>query len=1056
MDLRPVARLVHPNTAHRARRRPWSRLSRGSALLAALVLALSSLAGAPMARAVPSTPVATTGVVTATGTSSIAGTVTDAATGAPIEGVCVTAGVWESAEAPPQVTACTDSAGAYLIAGLDPRFSLYGVRFEKPGSWYLPEVWRDMHDLGSWTGVNVPAGQLVTGIDAALEEGGRVEGTVTDESGTPLAGITIGHWASSDTGPATGSALTDSAGHYSYVTLPGLDHGLTATNPEGPLLPQTYDGAPFSVSALAITTGIDFQLARGATVTGRVVDSAGTPFAGACVLLEPADPNNWADGFGMCTGVDGTYTSKGVPTGSYRVRFVDWKTRSFPDQYYPGGYDPAAATVLSLTAPGSTALDDMVLRPGGVITGRVLAADTGLGVPACLVATEADSGAWGGSVCAGTDGTFRLTGLQPGRYTLVASAETLDYATTTYVDATGSSAIAVMEGQPTDVSIVMPLGGRISGTLRDATSGAPLAGCVNVELPATPPAWPTHVSSTCSDADGRYVIRALSPGTYLVNANSSHHTSFYFDGVKGPAAATPVAVAAGATATADFALPWQFDLELTLMGSPVPGAGLEVTLYGAAGQTVATTTTTTDSIARLDVPQTGTYRIGVHDPQGRFLDTYYNGKADLASSDPVTLYAGFGLHLAMGMLAPEPTGSISGLVIDAQSGLPLAGATVSAHRDGDDAVTSTQTGADGAYTLAGLSAGTYRVEFAATNHTTSWYAWVPVREWATPIVMPATAIGINGYLSPLLSTLGGGVTDAATGAPLAGVSVTAYDESGSPQVATTGPDGRYSLAVAAGSYRLRFAVDGYTPQFYGGGQDEATAQPVTVPPDRIDLDVALAAIPQITGVVTDSASGAGLAAITVTATDVATHQSVTATTSGDGGYALTLPTGSFVVSFTDPSGRYLPEFFDGARTADAATPVTLTGAAPRARADAALDLPATISGTISGPFKGQVYCVQAWSAPTTPAGDRVCVASGAGYTIGGLIPGSYRVSVTVKGRTYWYAGAESYQSATAISLASGQTVAGVDILARGRAGEPAPTSSPTAPSAPTATSVSTP
>ena len=101
-------------------------------------------------------------------------------------------------------------------------------------------------------GCQRPAGQLITGIDAALEEGGRVEGTVTDESGTPLAGITIGHWASSDTGPATGSALTDSAGHYSYVTLPGLDHGLTATNPEGPFLPQTYDGAPFSVSALAI------------------------------------------------------------------------------------------------------------------------------------------------------------------------------------------------------------------------------------------------------------------------------------------------------------------------------------------------------------------------------------------------------------------------------------------------------------------------------------------------------------------------------------------------------------------------------------------------------------------------------------------------------------------------------------------------------------------------------------------------------------------------------------------------------------------------------------
>jgi hypothetical protein len=57
-------------------------------------------------------------------------------------------------------------------------------------------------------------------------------------------------------------------------------------------------------------------------------------------------------------------------------------------------------------------------------------------------------------------------------------------------------------------------------------------------------------------------------------------------------------------------------------------------------------------------------------------------------------------------------GTVTTMVGDVST--PLDGASVTAY-DGDTEVTSTSTGADGAYVLSGLPTGAYRVEFSAAG-----------------------------------------------------------------------------------------------------------------------------------------------------------------------------------------------------------------------------------------------------------------------------------------------------------------------------------------------------
>jgi subtilisin family serine protease len=134
-------------------------------------------------------------------------------------------------------------------------------------------------------------------------------------------------------------------------------------------------------------------------------------------------------------------------------------------------------------------------------------------------------------------------------------------------------------------------------------------------------------------------------------------------------------------------------------------------------------------------------------------------------------------------------------------------------------------------------------------------------------------------------TLVGTVTEAGTGSPISGATVTLSVE-GRPRAARTGPDGTYRMTVPVGSYEVTASAVGYR---------DATGQADIVEGQTTTLDFALAALPRLSGTVTDGNDGSPVSGATVTATSG--DDVVTAVTGPDGTYELLLEIGTWTVTF---------------------------------------------------------------------------------------------------------------------------------------------------------------
>lgn len=149
------------------------------------------------------------------------------------------------------------------------------------------------------------------------------------------------------------------------------------------------------------------------------------------------------------------------------------------------------------------------------------------------------------------------------------------------------------------------------------------------------------------------------------------------------------------------------------------------------------------------------------------------------------------------------TGSIAGTITDSVTGLPIAGAKVSAGMCGRNATT----GEDGTYIIENLAAGDYTVKAmkCGAYAMKTYPGDVHVEEGQA-------VTGIDIALAPMGSgggdgSISGTVYDKKTGAPIAGAKVMA---GGCMQSATTAEDGTYTLAgLADGSYTVRAMKSGY-------------------------------------------------------------------------------------------------------------------------------------------------------------------------------------------------------------------------------------------------------
>jgi protocatechuate 3,4-dioxygenase beta subunit len=277
---------------------------------------------------------------------------------------------------------------------------------------------------------------------------------ISAESGAPLRRAQIRLSSSELRGGRL--ATTDGDGRYEFKDLPAGRYSLTAS--KGGYVSLQYGqrrpfepGKPIELVDAQLLDKADFALPRGSAITGRVLDEFGEPVAEAAVQamryqyvggrrqLVPT-------GRGGETNDLGQYRIFGLPPGEYYVSAIvrsmgnfamaegglstgQAPMTSYAPTYYPGTTNPAEAARLSVALSQETGGVDFALLP--VRTARISGvAMNSMGQPAgeamvMLMPRDTELAGigmgfrmGGGATRTATDGTFTLTNVAPGDYTL--------------------------------------------------------------------------------------------------------------------------------------------------------------------------------------------------------------------------------------------------------------------------------------------------------------------------------------------------------------------------------------------------------------------------------------------------------------------------------------------------------------------------------------------------------------------------------------------------------------------------------------------------------------
>ena len=330
-------------------------------------------------------------------------------------------------------------------------------------------------------------------------------------------------------------------------------------------------------------------------------------------------------------------------------------------------------------------------------------------------------------------------------------------------------------------------------------------------------------SSTTTAADGTYTFGTVGSGDYDLEFTATAYDTEWFDNAAS-AAAGSLTVGSGQATTANAALllvplPGSITGIVTEDGSGVPIEGATVILYEDGGiVSVESTTTAADGTYTFGTVGSGDYDLEF---TATDYDTeWFDNAADAASgsiviadstetSSPVTTAD------AALLLSLLPPGSITGIVTEDGSGVPIEGATVILYEDGGIvSVESTTTAADGTYTFGTVGSGDYDLEFTATGYDTEWFDNAASAAAGSLTVGSGQATTANAalLLVPLPGSISGIVTEDGSGVPIQGATVILYEDGGivSVESTTTAADGTYMFGtVGSGDYDLEFTATAY-------------------------------------------------------------------------------------------------------------------------------------------------------------------------------------------------------------------------------------------------------
>ncbi|MGE5716240.1 MAG: carboxypeptidase regulatory-like domain-containing protein, partial [Acidobacteriota bacterium] len=839
----------------------------------------------------------------------------------------------------------TASDGSFRLRGLEPEKNL-SLEAAKSG-----------YATARKPGLSVKTGETVKDVALVVRQGIGAKGSVVDAKGQPVAGAEI-RAVRREEGAMGGARMQmrlmgmnsdrpDAAtGVDGSFALKGLEEGQYA-------LTVTHDGfARKTVPSLEVKASSEnawppITLAAGAAIAGTVRDTAGTSVAGAQLLAidvgSGGRPQNGA------SDADGSFRMDGF--AAERPILVNVSAPGYATQQK------------NVTPPVSDLA--IVMKSAGTVHGRVEDADTKKPVTDFSVGRSGGRGGMGGIQIAiggrggdqsfqSEDGTFELTDVPAGKWTIRASAAGYRAAEV--------SGVEVGEGE-TKEGVVLSLkrGGGISGHVTDQR-GASVANAAIAWHPAESQGGGMGAmvarmigggagGSTTSDADGRFQFDGLPDGRVTLTATHPDfvETSRDVDPAKEPS--VEVTLGSGASISG------------TVVGSDgstgIPGALVQLNEEGdTAGFGAGSESTRTDGAGHF---------LFEHLTAGRFkvIATGNTGKSvarDVVVADNQQ-QGGVLVQMVTGTLVH---GNVTGLAAGQRGGVRIL-ASGTNYNDG------TQTDDSGAYSLKDVPAGVVRIQattsFLSGRSTAKTFEIPEGGEFQADIAFEGVS-RLSGRVTrgdrSLSSLFVSAVPDTPRGA--AGRATTQTDDNGSYTLEGL-EDGNYQVMVNGQglSYRRAFTVSGDTPG-----------------------DIALPAI-SVTGTVTEAGSGAPLEGVTVQAQTGRETQSFTMK------QGVTDSSGRYFIDDVDPGAYQL----SARRSGYQARTQTVNVAGENVQSDFALDRGAGLGiqandGLTGLPLRGISVLAFGAGGSVAYSGSVSLDSTGRGE-IASLAPGVYAVYVFSSG-----------------------------------------------------------
>jgi protocatechuate 3,4-dioxygenase beta subunit len=468
-----------------------------------------------------------------------------------------------------------------------------------------------------------------------------ITGSVMDTEGNPITNVEIA---------TTGSLTTTTASDGSY-SFSGLNAGSYT-------LEATKTGCTFTPTSLSVTippdaSGQDFAATCApdtSTISGEVMDENGDPVAGVTIADDAANSTT--------TSSDGTYALGDLPTGTYIL------TPTLSDCTF-------TPTSLSVTVPPDASGQDFTATCEAdtfTISGQVMDEN---GDPVAGVTITESSG---DTVSTANDGTYFITNLMTGTYTLTPTLEGYTFSPVSRVvrvppDAAEQNFTATRGGTSS-----------ITGRVTDA-KGTPISDVTISDGSG-------HTTTTADD--GTYTLNDIPAGRYTLTASKEGYTF----------APSSIAITVPPDANNQ-------DFTATMLTFSIVGRVTDASGNPISGVTIS------DGTGQSIVTDRGGYYTFYRQPVGSY--TLTAAKNECTFSPATQTVSVPPSHYGQNFTATcaTPTYTLSGRVLD-NRGNPVAGTIIS-----DNHGHTTRSGSNGRYAFYRLEAGNYTLTPFKQDYTFS-------------------------------------------------------------------------------------------------------------------------------------------------------------------------------------------------------------------------------------------------------------------------------------------------------------------------------------------------